>query len=421
MAVNSWRTTTLGEIIQLKRGYDLPKKNRCAGPFPVVSSSGVGGCHDEAKVKGPGVVTGRYGTIGEVYYITSDFWPLNTSLYVRDFKGNCPRFISYFLRTLNFQAYSDKAAVPGLNRNDLHTAIVRVPGVYEQREIASILGALDDKIELNRRMNETLEAIARATFKSWLVDFDPVRAKADGRQLAGMDAETEALFPDSFEETSIGKIPRGWVPTLVGDVVDIIRGRSYRSSELSDSPTALVTLKSFYRGGGYRADGLKPYTGKFKPEQEIAPGELIVACTDVTQAAEVVGKPAIVRADDRFETLVASLDLSIVRPKTSSIGTPYLYCLFLTDDFQAHGYSYATGTTVLHLGKQAIPSYLFPKPTDALLDRFCSMAESKFKKIQLNEQQSRVLAETRDALLPKLLSGEIRVKDAERFVEEHAG
>ncbi len=176
-----WQEINLGEAIELKRGYDLPSREREDGPFPIVSSSGISGRHAEARAKAPGVVIGRYGTLGEVHYITEDYWPLNTALYVGDFKGNDPRFISYFLRTLDFTAYSDKAAVPGLNRNDLHTAQVILPPVPDQRAIAHILGTLDDKIELNRRMSETLEAMARALFQSWFVDFDPVRAKIEGR------------------------------------------------------------------------------------------------------------------------------------------------------------------------------------------------------------------------------------------------
>lgn len=179
MAADGWATSTLGEAIELKRGYDLPSRDRRDGPYPIVSSSGVSGYHADAKAKAPGVVTGRYGTLGEVHYITQDYWPLNTSLYVRDFKGNDPRFISYFLRSLDFIAYSDKAAVPGLNRNDLHTAMVHLPPINEQRAIAHILGALDDKIELNHRMNETLEATAQLRFSALIRSSDatswPVR------------------------------------------------------------------------------------------------------------------------------------------------------------------------------------------------------------------------------------------------------
>src|SRR5688572_15825116 len=109
---DGWRECKLGDVIQLKRGCDLPNAERRPGPVPIISSSGQSGWHDEAKAKGPGVVTGRYGTIGEVFFIRQDFWPLNTTLYVRDFKGSDERFISYLLRFLNFQSFNDKSSVP---------------------------------------------------------------------------------------------------------------------------------------------------------------------------------------------------------------------------------------------------------------------------------------------------------------------
>ena len=178
---DGWTQTRLGNVITLKRGYDLPARDRRNGPVPVVSSSGITDHHSDSKVSGPGVVTGRYGTLGQVFFVPNDFWPLNTALYVRDFKGNDPRFISYFLRSLDFSSFSDKAAVPGLNRNHLHEEVVRVPGTLaEQRAIAHILGTLDDKIELNRRMNATLEAMARALFQVLVRRFRPC-AGQDGR------------------------------------------------------------------------------------------------------------------------------------------------------------------------------------------------------------------------------------------------
>jgi type I restriction enzyme S subunit len=221
---SEWRETTLGEVIELKRGYDLPQRQRIRGRVPLVSSSGVTDYHSAAMVRGPGVVTGRYGTLGQVFYINEDFWPLNTTLYVRDFKGNDPRFISYFLRGLDFLVYSDKAAVPGLNRNDLHQALVRVPvDVGEQRAIARVLSTLDDKIELNRKMNETLEAMARALFKSWFVDFDPVRAKAAGRD-TGLPKALTDLFPNQFEDSNLGQIPTGWSVQSLRDIAQVFSG-----------------------------------------------------------------------------------------------------------------------------------------------------------------------------------------------------
>ena len=287
----------------------------------------------------------------------------------------------------------------------------------EQRRIAHILGTLDDKIELNRQMNETLEAMARAIFKSWFVNFDLVKAKMEGKKPVGMDTETAALFPSAFRDSPLGKIPEGWTVKKIGDLVEIVKGRSYRSSELTESDTALVTLKSIMRGGGYRPNGLKPYTGKYKPEQIITPGELVVSYTDVTQEAEVVGKPAIVRGNEKYQTLVASLDLGIIRPLASNISVWFLYCLFRERRFQSHIYGYADGTTVLHLSKDGVPSYQFALPPEKIRCLFDLIVEPLFAKIESNENETRTLAQTRDTLLPKLLSGEIRVSDPDKILE----
>ena len=282
----------------------------------------------------------------------------------------------------------------------------------EQRAIARILGTLDNKIELNRRMNATLEAMARALFQSWFVDFDPVRAKLDGRPPAALAPATAALFPATFQDSPLGLIPHGWDARSLAELVDVVKGRSYRSEELAESKTALVTLKSFLRGGGYRTDGLKAFTGEYKPNQRVRPGDLVVAFTDVTQAADVIGKPALVRSDDRFDTLVASLDVGIVRPKSKHASIPFLYCLFLTAEFQAHTYSHATGTTVLHLGSTAIPSFVSIVPPVVIAEKFAERADPIFRLIDENAKQSRTLATLRDTLLPKLLSGELSVAEA---------
>ena len=412
-----WREASLGEVVELKRGYDLPQQKRIPGSVPLVSSSGVTYYHTEAKVRGPGVVTGRYGTLGEVFFVTTNFWPLNTTLYVRDFKGNDPRFISYFLRGLDFSAYSDKAAVPGLNRNHLHQAAVRYPAnIADQRAIAHVLGTLDDKIELNRRMNETLEEMARALFKSWFVDFEPVRAKMEGRwrsgeSLPGLPAHLHHLFPDRLVDSALGPIPEGWEVRGLGEVVDIVKGRSYRSSELAHSDTALVTLKSFARGGGYRPHGLKSFTGTYKQEQVVCPGEIVIACTDVTQAADVIGRPAIVQVSTAYRTLVASLDTLVVRPHLEGMTAPFLYFLASATEFTRHTYAHTTGTTVLHLAKEAVPSFRFAQPPMPVLQSFDTMTKPVLIRTQTIQQEQSSLTTLRDALLPRLVSGEVRVAD----------
>ncbi|MDE0314511.1 MAG: restriction endonuclease subunit S [Candidatus Poribacteria bacterium] len=334
-----------------------------------------------------------------------------------------PRYLLYLLLTREMQhemtCRAEGSVVPHLNMSDIRDLEIPIlPPLSEQRRIAHILGTLDDKIELNRQMNETLEATARAIFKSWFVDLDPVKAKMEGRTPVCMDAKTAALFPSAFQDSPLGKIPKGWKEEKVGNLVEIVKGRSYRSSELKESDVALVTLKSIMRGGGYRPNGLKSYTGKYKPEQVIAPGELVVSYTDVTQEAEVVGKPAIVRGDEGYQTLVASLDLGIIRPLESTVSILFLYCLFRERRFQSHIYGYANGTTVLHLSKDGIPSYQFAFPPEKIRCLFDSIAEPIFAKIESNENESRTLAQTRDTLLPKLLSGEVQVKQIEEQLSD---
>ncbi|MDE0003154.1 MAG: restriction endonuclease subunit S, partial [Rhodospirillaceae bacterium] len=293
-AASEWRQTTLGEVVELKRGYDLPHRERRPGHVPVVTSSGITDYHSESKVQGPGVVTGRYGTVGKVFFIPDDFWPHNTTLYVRDFKGNDPQFISYFLRELDFLAYQDKAAVPGLNRNHLHQALFRVPiDIREQRAIADVLGTLDDKIALNRRMNETLEAMARALFQDWFVDFGPTRAKLAGHP-PYLPPELLALFPERLVNSELGEIPEGWEVRSLSECINVARGLSYKGSGLSSDGVPMHNLNSIFEGGGYKDDGIKFYSGGYQPRHVTQAGDVIVANTEQGHNRLLIGFAAIV-------------------------------------------------------------------------------------------------------------------------------
>ncbi|MBK8700270.1 MAG: restriction endonuclease subunit S [Saprospiraceae bacterium] len=156
----------LGEIVNLKRGYDLPSQHRKQGIVPIISSSGITDYHSEPAKTGEGVVTGRYGTLGQLFYINGDYWPLNTTLYVQDFKGNSPKFIYYFLKTLSIEKFNAASAVPGLDRNVLHKIAVNfISHLPTQRKIASILSAYDDLIENNLKRIKLLEEKARLIYK----------------------------------------------------------------------------------------------------------------------------------------------------------------------------------------------------------------------------------------------------------------
>jgi len=243
-----WNDTSLGEVVRLQRGHDLPDKKRVSGCIPVMGSFGVTGWHNEARAQGPGVTIGRSGaSIGVVSFIREDYWPLNTCLYVTDFQGNNPRFCFYWLSTLNLANYNSGSAQPSLNRNYIYGIRVRVPGMNEQLAIANILGMLDDKIELNRRMNETLEAIARAIFKSWFVDFDPVRAKAEGRD-PGLPKHIADLFPDSFKDSELREIPLTWHIVDLPDCIDFLEGPGLRNWQYRDHGMKFLNIRCIVNG-----------------------------------------------------------------------------------------------------------------------------------------------------------------------------
>ena len=395
-----WREASLGEVVELKRGYDLPQQKRIPGSVPLVSSSGVTYYHTEAKVRGPGVVTGRYGTLGEVFFVPTDFWPLNTTLYVRDFKGNDPRFVSYFLRGLDFSAYSDKAAVPGLNRNHLHQAAVRYPAnIADQRAIAHVLGTLDDKIELNRRMNATLEEMARALFKSWFVGFEPVRAKMEGRwrrgeSLPGLPAEHYDLFPDRLVDSALGEIPEGWEVRGLCDCFHLTMGQSPPGSTYNDEGEGLP----FFQGRtdfGFRY----PESRKF--------------CTAPSRTAQAEDTLVSVRApvgdiNMAWEQCCIGRGVGALRHWSGSSSFTYYSARAMQPELQQYEHTGTVFGAITGKQFQALPVVA---PPTVLVAAFETLVLPSDEHIRSNTGEARTLATQRDALLPKLVSGEVRLGD----------
>ena len=321
-----------------------------------------------------------------------------------------PHFLYYAMHQFDLGEVSSGTALPYLTVPSLAELPLSLPPLAQQRRIAHILGTLDDKIDLNRRMNETLEEMARAIFTSWFVDYDPVRAKIDGRwrrgeSLPGLPAGLYDMFPARMVESELGEVPEGWEVRALGEVANMTRGRSYRRADLSESNVALVTLKSFARGGGYRHDGLKPYSGPYKPEQIVESGDVVVSCTDVTQAAEVIGRSALVRRSPMYQTLVASLDCLIIRPRSDAVTQVFLYLIGRSEQFIAYTYGHTTGTTVLHLSPNAVLGHLIALPSAPLVRAFTNLVTPMMRKIEVAELESETLAALRDALLPRLVSG----------------
>jgi type I restriction enzyme S subunit len=421
----SFDLKSLENICKIKQGKYLSPKEMSEtaspdNPIPVIGGNGILGYTNKPShsIDVP-LVTCRGSKCGLIQWAKAPVWVSNNAIAcdTGTLLGN--QFLRYLFEANLFDDVITGSAQPQITIGHLSKKVFAICSKAYWSDAVGALSAFDDRITLLRETNTTLEAIAQAIFKSWFVDFDPVRAKSLGKLPEGMDEATAALFPDAFKETELGMVPKGWQVVAVGDVAEIVKGKSYSSKDLVENhSTALVTLKSFERGGGFRMDGFKPYQGAYKPNQVVNAGDLIVAYTDVTQAAELIGKPALVVAVEEHDTLVASLDVGIVRPTSSNCGKQFLFGLFKTEDFQRHTFAHTSGTTVLHLSKDGIGSYSFPLPPKELCDQFEQIALALADRRQTNTDKIRTLGLLRDTLLPRLISGQLRIADAEAELEK---
>ncbi|MFU8947906.1 restriction endonuclease subunit S [Mycetocola zhadangensis] len=368
----------LSDVVHLQRGFDLPHHARREGHHPVLTSGETGGFHDEGPIVGPGLTVGRATNLGKPKWSDVDFWPHNTTMFVKDFFGNEPRWVFHLFENTDLAGYDSGSVQPMLNRNYIAKVPVAVPPRQEQRAIAEVLRALDDKISANTKLVDLLGENLAVTFTAIAGDL-------------------------------VGSVPFSALATVT-------KGVSYRSVDLVESTTALVTLKSFDRNGGYSARGLKGYAGAYKLVQRIHPGELVVAQTDLTQAAEVVGRAMRVPSSSRHDTLVASLDLAIVRP-VAGVPQEFLLGVMLQGRFREHCRSRTSGTTVLHLASDALPTFMAPNVSPEVQQRYASVASPMLEMGDSVTRESESLAALRDTLLPQLMSGKLRVKDAEETLE----
>jgi len=282
-----------------------------------------------------------------------------------------------------------------------------------------VLGALDDKIELNRKTAATLEAMARALYRSWFVDFDPVTAKSEGRAPAHMAPATAALFPARFGPDGL---PEGWRKEPLAKHVSVSRGLSYKGAGLceADAGVPLHNLNSVFEGGGYKSAGIKYYSGDFKPRHEIVPGDLIVTNTEQGFDLLLMGHAALV--PHHFgPTGLFSQHIYKVAPKAKSpLSREWLYLMLSVSPKGQEIRSYSNGTTVNMLPMDAleIPEVLIP--LRGVVDAFDAAVKPMFARKESVEVENQTLATLRDTLLPRLMSGELRVGDARDLMAEVA-
>jgi type I restriction enzyme, S subunit len=294
------------------------------------------------------------------------------------------RFLYYWSRSSEFatqlqaMAYSTDMA-PYLSLTDQRRLKITLPDVVTQRATAQVLGALDDKIAVNERIATSCIELALAF--GW-----QVVESASGSEVS------------------------------MSDYALITKGASYRSADLTGDEDVLISLKCIGRDGLFQPDGAKPYSGQFKPEQAVNEGDIVVAQTDLTQRAEVIGKPARVVNLGGWVRMIASLDLAIVRPAHGLTGE-VIMALLSSRKFHEHAQSHCNGTTVLHMSARALPTFRFNKPSNETIARVTGTMRPLFVRSDQARRESQLLGQLRDTLLSNLMSGEIRARDAERIVE----
>lgn len=287
------------------------------------------------------------------------------------------------------------SAIPHISQKQIEDYKILLPDLETQRRIASILSSLDRKIELNNKINADLEEMAQAIFKNWFVDFEPFK---DGK----------------FVDSELGMIPEGWKVISLNEILDNVSGYSYKGSELQSSNIAMATIKNFERKGGFKTEGYKEIviSKKIKETQFVNMFDVLVAHTDLTQNAEIVGNPAIVLSKGGYEKLIMSMDLTKVISKIDGVTNGLLYCILSTSRFKEHALGYVNGTTVLHMSKKAVPEYTcaFPKDINQIRD-LCITLDSIYKRMAVTYDENSRLSTLRDTLLPRLMSGKIEVPE----------
>lgn len=336
-----------------------------------------------------------------------------------------PQFIYYLFRSEEQLRYVLNSAiqtgVPHTNLGILRKTPVSIPALGTQKAIAEFLCAFDDRITLLRETNATLEAIAQALFKSWFVDFDPVRAKAEGRQPEGMDATTAALFPDSFEESELGSVPKGWEVLPLRQLCAFQKGCSYKGDGLADGEGAyMFNLGCFNEPRVYAFQKVKRYVGDYKPKHQVYPGDLIVANTDMTQQRDILGRPLLVPSGMEPGFISHHVFKVEVGERFGSQIRDFLFFSFQQAVFRERAVGYATGTTVLALPRDALEEHCVVLPSQSLLMAFSDVVSPLLAAIHENEEQATALTKLRDTLLPRLISGQLRLSEAEGLLEENA-
>lgn len=374
-------TIRFDDFIRLNRGFDLPDYKIEKGEYPVITSTNIKAFHKEYKVEGPMVVTGRSGSLGKVQYIEGRCWPLNTSLYVKDYKGNFPRYVYYFLQMMHLEQYNAGVGVPTLNQNHLHSLKIKIHEKKLQQKIASILSAYDRLIENNIRRIRLLEQMAENLYKEWFVRF---------------------RFPEHEKVEMVNGLPKGWKIKKVSNVCETMGGGTptttnpaYWGGDIkwvtpsditSKNSLALLKVK-----GRITEEGLKKSSAKLLPPYTIL----------MTSRASIgfFGIcPDSVCTNQGFISIIPNKE------------TFRMYLLYTFKSRKEEIISNANGSTFLEISKGRFRKMKVLVPPEDILDSFEKKTLLMFKVVLHLEYQNQLLTHQRDLLLPRLMSGKLEVK-----------
>jgi type I restriction enzyme, S subunit len=383
--MNNWKEVTLGEVLQFQRGFDLLSKDRHQGNIPVISSSGVTGYHNKAKARFPGVIIGRKGTLGTVHYVASDYWPHDTTLWIKDFKGNLPKFIYYFLKLMHLESYDVGASNPTLNRNHLHKLKLKFPPLPVQKTIAAILSTYDDLIENNDRRITLLEKMAEEIYREWFV---------------------RLRFP-GHEQVKTARLKARHIETVrLNEVCEFIIDCEHKTAPIQDTGYPSIRTPNIGKGRLFlenvnrvSEETYKIWTKRAMPQ----PGDLVLA------REAPVGNVAIIPSNSK---ICLGQRTTLIRPEKSKIKPYYLLFLLLRSETQHNLLGLSNGATVHHLNMKDIRNLKLPiVHSIEIQEQFDSIVSKQHDLIATLTEQTQNLRQTRDRLLTRLISGKLSVED----------
>ena len=371
---------TFDEFVRLNRGFDLPESKIVDGEYPVVASTNIKAYHNAYKVKPPVVVTGRSGSLGKVQYIDSKCWPLNTSLYSKDFRGNNPKYIYYFLQTMHLEQYNAGAGVPTLNQNHLQQLKIVVHDIDEQKKVSYILSAYDNLIENNNKRIKLLEQMAENLYKEWFVRF---------------------RFPGYENTKFVDGIPADWKILRMSDFCYVTDGTHDTPKPVNDGGVPLVTGKCIKNGF---IDFNEPYNISYQDHESISKRSGLQTGDILFSNIGTVGTTCLVNYDREFSVK----NVIIFKPDNIKVSN-YLYSWLNSDSIQAIFATQTNGASQQFVGLNFMRRFKILVPNENVLDLYSGRIKPIRTEIVKLHDINENLTKQRDMLLPRLMSGKLEV------------